>query len=200
MKIYDISQELLSSCVYPGDPAPERKQIHDISRGDMANLSTVFLCAHNGTHVDAPYHFYQEGKTIDQLDLERLIGEAYVYAFEGVMTGEDVERLMGKDRPQRVLLKGNVLLTADAARALNEMGILLLGVEAQSVDHGSGPKEVHLELLKKEVVLLEGIRLEKVPEGRFLLNAAPLNLGGSDGAPCRAVLLEGVPGEEARRG
>ena len=66
--IYDISQEVFSCAVYPGDPAPQRSQLQSIESGDICNLSAISMCAHNGTHADAPFHFYADGKTIDQMD------------------------------------------------------------------------------------------------------------------------------------
>ena len=91
---------------------------------------------------------------------------------------------------KRVLFRGRTVITLDAAEELNRREIWLVGVESQTVGPEDAPQEVHFELLGQEVVLLEGIRLNGVPEGTYLLNAAPVNLGGADGAPCRAVLLE----------
>ena len=68
--------------------------------------------------------------------------------------------------------------------------LLLLGNESQTVGPEDAPMEVHLILLGARVILLEGIRLAEVPEGVYFLNAAPLNLSGADGSPCRAVLVE----------
>lgn len=191
MKIYDISQELFTCCVFPGDLAPSREQVLQIGRQDSCNLTNVTMCAHNGTHVDAPYHFYEEGKTIDQLNLNKVIGEAQVAAFDGELTAEVMERIL-KEAPRRILFKGKTVVTLEAAEVMNRYGIYLVGVESQTVGPEDSPREVHLELLRQEVVLLEGIRLGNVPEGRYLLNAAPINFGGADGAPCRAVLIEGI--------
>ena len=70
MKIYDISQEVFSCQVYPGDPAPERTTLSSMEKGDLYNLTAFSMCAHNGTHVDAPRHFIRDGITIEQLDPE----------------------------------------------------------------------------------------------------------------------------------
>lgn len=189
MKIYDITQELFSCCVFPGDPAPEKEQLLQIEKGDMCNLTRLSLCAHNGTHMDAPYHFYKDGKTVDELDLTKVIGEAAVIAFDGELKAEDVETAIKENTPERILFKGSTVITLEAAKALNRHGILLVGVESQTVGPEDAPRDVHLELLGQEVVLLEGIRLKDVPEGIYFLNAAPLKLSGCDGAPCRAVLI-----------
>lgn len=189
MKIYDISQELFTCQVYPGDLTPSCEQVQKIASGDVCNLTNLTMCAHNGTHVDAPYHFYEKGRTIDRIDLQKVIGPAQVVAFEGTMSEADVDRLL-LPQTKRVLFKGGCVITLEAAGALNRHKIELVGVEAQTVGPEDAPIAVHFELLAQEVVLLEGIRLEGVPEGIYLLNAAPLNLGGADGAPCRAVLLD----------
>lgn len=189
MKIYDISQELFSCVVFPGDPAPKKDTVLSIENGDNCNLTSLSMCAHNGTHVDAPYHFYRDGRTIDTLELEKVIGTAQVVSFDGELTAADVRRLLMPDT-KRVLFRGRTVITLDAAEELNRREIWLVGVESQTVGPEDAPQEVHFELLGQEVVLLEGIRLNRVPEGTYLLNAAPVNLGGADGAPCRAVLLE----------
>ncbi|MBO7565265.1 MAG: cyclase family protein, partial [Clostridiales bacterium] len=92
MKIYDISQEVFSCEVYPGDPSPEKEVKMRIEDGEVCNLSALHMCAHNGTHVDAPYHFINEGKTIDQVDLGKFIGYACVIEHQGDITKEDAER------------------------------------------------------------------------------------------------------------
>ena len=196
MKIYDITQELFTCSVYPGDPSPERQVKLSISDGAICNLTAFQMCAHNGTHVDAPYHFLNDGKTIDQVSMERWIGFAYVTAHEGDISAEDARNILEKARranPKaagRILVKGPAVMTEEAAEVFAEAGILLFGNESQTVGPLDAPMKVHLIMLGAEVVLLEGIRLGKVPEGVYLLNAAPLNLGGADGAPCRAILMD----------
>ena len=189
MKIFDISQELFTCSVFPGDMAPTKTQVLKLKNKDVCNLTNLMMCAHNGTHVDAPYHFYEDGKTIDQLDLHKVVGEAQVISFDGELREADVDKLL-IDSPPRILFKGKTIITLEAAKALNRHGIHLVGVESQTVGPEDAPRDTHLELLGKEVVLLEGIRLMDVPEGTYLLFAAPINLGGCDGAPCRALLVK----------
>lgn len=196
MKIYDISQEVFNCMVFPGDPQPKRELMMQMSEGSLYNLTSLSMCAHNGTHVDAPFHFINEGKTIDQVDLRRFVGEAYVAEHEGEVSAEDAINILERARElepksaKRILIKGKAEVTLEAAQVFAEAGILLLGNESQTVGPEDAPMQVHLKLLSAEVVLLEGIRLQEVPEGVYILNAAPLNLGGADGAPCRAILLE----------
>ena len=193
--IIDISQEVFSCNVYPGDPVPERMELSKITDGAVCNLTAFSMCAHNGTHVDAPYHFYRDGKTIDQMGLEPFVGPCYVAEHEGEVLREDAVRILekasGAGADQRILVKGKAVVTAEAARVFADAHILLFGNESQTVGPEDAPMEVHLILLGAEIVLLEGVVLDGVTEGKYMLSAAPLNLGGSDGAPCRAWLIRG---------
>ena len=195
MKIYDISQEVFSCQIFPGDPVPEKKLLTSIVNGDPYNLSEFRMCAHNGTHIDAPFHFLNDGKTVDAISLEACVGMAYVAEHQGIVSGDDAVKILEKANKQnpeaakRILIKGNAVVSSEAAKVFAASGILLLGNESQTVGPEDAPMEVHLILLGADVILLEGIRLKDVSEGVYLLNAAPLNLAGADGSPCRAVLI-----------
>ena len=191
MKIYDISQEVFSSAVFPGDPVPKKEMVSQIKDGDVCNLSKLSMCVHNGTHIDAPYHFIDSGKTVDKMGLEHYVAEHH-----GVVSYNDAKNMIKKARAQnedsakRILIKGDVEVSLEGSKAFLEEKILLLGNEPQTVGPKDSPMAVHLALLGAEVVLLEGIRLKNVAEGVYFLSSAPLNLGGGDGAPCRAVLID----------
>ena len=195
MRIYDISQEVFGCAVYPGDPRPERETRLKISDGAMCNLSAFRMCAHNGTHVDAPLHFIDGGKSVDQLPLDLFIGYAYVAEHEGPVLAGDAERMLEKAAAcdaraaERILVKGKATVTAEAAKVFAAKGIRLFGNESQTVGPEDAPMEVHLIMLGAGIALLEGIRLAETEEGAYLLHAAPLNLGGAEGAPCRATLI-----------
>ena len=196
MKIYDISQEVFSCQVYQGDPAPEKELLSTMDSGDLYNLTAFRMCAHNGTHIDAPFHFIKEGKTVDAIDLEAVVGIAYVAEHQGTVSGDDAVEIIKKAKAQnaeaakRILIKGTAEVSPEAAKVFADSGILLLGNESQTIGPEDEPMEVHQLLLGADVILLEGIRLSEVPEGCYFLNAAPLNLAGADGAPCRAILME----------
>lgn len=194
MRIYDISQEVFNCCVYQGDPVPNRERVAEIDNGDVCNLTAFSMCAHNGTHIDAPYHFYNDGKTVDEISLSELVGYACVVSFDGEITADDAFNILHKAKSlnagKRILFKGDAVVTDEAAKVFANEGVYLIGNESQTVGPPDAPMEVHLELLKKEVVLLEGIRLADVPCGSYFLCAAPINLGGADGAPCRALLID----------
>ncbi len=195
MKIYDISQEIFSCEVYPGDPTPKREILDSMDSGSLCNVTSFSMCAHNGTHVDAPYHFINDGKTIDQVDMDRFVGYCYVAEHEGEISVADAERILKRaeeadpEAKERILVKGDAVVSTEAAEVFAKAGIKLFGNESQSVGPMDAPMQVHLIMLGAQIVLLEGIRLQEVPEGVYLLNAVPLNLGGADGSPCRAILM-----------
>jgi arylformamidase len=196
MKIYDISQEVFSCQVYPGDPAPEKKVLSLMEKGDLYNLMAFSMCAHNGTHIDAPFHFLKDGKTVDAICLEAFVGMAYVAEHQGIVSGDDAMEIIEKAKEQnpeaakRILIKGAAEVSLEAAKIFASSELLLLGNESQTVGPEDAPMEVHHILLSASVILLEGIRLAEVSEGVYFLNAAPLNLSGADGSPCRAILID----------
>ena len=196
MKIYDISQEVFGCQVYPSDPKPEKKELKSIEKGEVYNLTAFSMCAHNGTHIDAPRHFIKDGKTVDEMSLEAFIGMAYVVEYSGVVTENDATEIIekaekhNKEAAKRILIKGDVEISLEAAKVFASSNVLLLGNEPQTIGPKNAPMAVHLALLSADVILLEGIRLAEVSEGVYFLNAAPLNLAGAEGSPCRAVLID----------
>ena len=154
------------------------------------------MCAHNGTHIDAPFHFIKDGKTVDKMNLESFVGMSYVVEHQGIVLAEDAIEMIKKakehhpESSKRILIKGNAEVSLEAAKVFASSNILLLGNESQTVGPENAPMAVHQTLLSANVILLEGIRLTNVPEGVYLLNAAPLNLANADGAPCRAILID----------
>ena len=191
--IIDISQEVFSCKVFPGDPAPTSQRVLSIEQGDICNLTAFSMCAHNGTHVDAPFHFLSGGNTIEKIGLDAFVGDCYVARLEGNITADDAANILDKARAagacERILIAGKATVTEEAARIFAQANIKLLGNESQTVGPEDAPMEVHKILLGADVVLLEGIVLKDVDEGKYFLSAAPLNLGGCDGAPCRAMLV-----------
>ena len=195
MKIFDISQEVFSSSVYPGDPAPKREMLSKIEEGALYNLTAFSMCAHNGTHIDAPYHFIENGETVDGLSLEKTVGYAFVKHHLGEISEKEAKAILKEAREtnpeaaKRILVGGCATLTLAAAELFAREGILLFGNESQSVGPENAPMAVHKVLLSHGIALLEGIRLSDVKDGVYFLFAAPINLGGADGAPTRAILI-----------
>ena len=192
--IIDISQEVFSCNIYPGDPEPEKFVLESMENGEVYNLSAFSMCAHNGTHIDAPYHFIKNGKTIDELELDTLVGVCYVKRHNGEVTAQDAKKILEQAKEQgakdRILIAGSAVVTAEAAEVFADSKIKLIGNESQSVGPEDAPMAVHLILLQAGVVLLEGLVLTGVEEGKYMLFAAPINLGGFEGAPCRAILIK----------
>ena len=183
---YDITQEVFSAAVYPGDTPPSYRRARDMARGDGCTVTDLTMCAHNGTHADTPSHFVKGGRTAERLELSRFAGRCAVRSFAGAVTAGALAAVCAP----RLLIKGGGELCEEAARAAVQK-FLLVGTEGLSV----GSNEVHRILLEAEVAVLEGLVLADVPEGEYELFAFPLKLGGADGAPVRAVLR---PREEGR--
>ena len=196
MKVYDISQEVFSCKIYPGDPAPCRKILSSMEDGALYNLTEFSMCAHNGTHIDAPAHFLQDGNTIEMIPLSQTVGYAYVCHHQGAVLLEDARKMLEEaaalhpEAAKRILIGGEATVTLEAAEVFAKAQIELIGNESQSVGPMEAPMAVHKVLLGAGVILLEGIRLSDVPNGVYLLFAAPLLLGGAEGAPCRAILID----------
>ena len=196
MKIYDISQEVFGWEVFAGDPIPQKQTVCSMDNGDLYNLTAFSMCAHNGTHIDAPYHFINDGATVENIDLDKCVGFAYVVSHKGDVSAEDARKMienakkLNADAYKKILIKGDATVTLEAARVFADAGIDLIGNESQTVGPIDSPMQVHLTLLGEGVILLEGIRLSSVSDGVYFLNAAPISLGGADGAPVRAILIE----------
>ena len=188
MKIIDITQELFSCRVFPGDNPPTYEHVKTVEH-DTYNLTNISMCVHNGTHIDAPKHFIADGKAVHELDLSAFYGECTVVEMAGVIGENEIAGLL-KNCRERLLIKGNCELSDSGATAIANSHIKLIGVENQSVGNAEQPVRVHVILLEKEIIPLEGLDLSGVALGEYILSAFPLNLKGSDGAPVRAVLID----------
>jgi arylformamidase len=192
--VIDISQEIFSCRTYPGDPAPVRDRLLKMEDGALYNLSAFSMCVHNGTHLDAPAHFFKDGKTIDAFAPEVFTGDCYVARHTGDVLAEDAQRILAEatacGAARRILIAGDAVVTEEAARVFADAKLLLIGNESQSVGPENAPMAVHKILLGAEVILLEGVILTDVPAGKYLLCAMPLLLADCEGAPCRAVLIQ----------
>ena len=105
MKIYDISQEVFGCQVYPDDPLPEKKILKSMNKGEVYNLTAFNMCAHNGTHIDAPFHFVKDGKTVDEICIETFVGMAYVAEHHGIVTGDGAIEIIEKAKNRTLKLQ-----------------------------------------------------------------------------------------------
>lgn len=210
MAIYDISLTISPTLpTWPGDPALELEQIESMDKGAHANVTRISAAVHLGTHVDAPHHFLNDGRTVENLPLEILTGPCYVTQLpDGVeaVTAEVLDRSEITSEMKRVLFgtrnshywaKGEskfqtdfVAITEDGAEWLVERGVQLVGVDYLSVAPYGDSVPTHTVLLKAGVVVVEGLNLSQVVRGFYDLYCLPLKIAGSDGAPARAILVQ----------
>lgn len=208
MHTYDITLTLSSTLPsWPGDTPFELERVQKIELGDTANVSTLKMSVHMGTHVDAPDHFLNNGKTVERLSLSILSGRAYVLHLPDVdlITASILEKAEIPPRTRRILFKTRnshywekqlpgfqtdfVALSPDAAQYLVDRGVKLVGIDYLSIAPYHQGLVTHQILLKAGVVILEGLDLSSVSQGRYSLYCLPLKLAGSDGAPARAILI-----------
>ena len=209
-KIIDISVSIKPGMVnFPGDPGFEMSPYFSRLKGDAVNLYVYTMGSHTGTHVDLPRHLFDKAPVLRDLDLEHLIGPAYVASLSGVsnlITGRDLEKLPSA-LPTRILLKtknsergymgrkkflkGYVSLGLDAARYLVKRGVKVIGIDYLSID-GFEMKglAVHKYLLKNKVVIIEGLDLRGVRPGRYFFICLPLNIPFAEGSPARVILIK----------
>lgn len=210
MTIHDISLTLSSDLpTWPGDPGLDLEQFESMDKGDHVNVTKISTSVHVGTHVDAPHHFLNDGRTVEQLSLEVLNGPCYVIQLpDGIeaITAEVLERTEITSGMKRVLFgtrnshlwaRGEtefqtdfVAITEDGAEWLVERGVQLVGVDYLSVAPYGDSEPTHKVFLRAGVVLVEGLNLSNVMRGFYELYCLPLKIAGCDGAPARAILIQ----------
>lgn len=208
MKIYDITVPVSENVpIYEGDPRVKIDSVRRIAGGDNANVSHLCLGAHTGTHVDAPNHFIDGTRRVDDLDIGKLIGSCRVIEVADSVMAIEPEHLVDLDGAERILFKTRnsafwnkpekgfrtdfTFISPAAARVLADSGVKLVGIDYLSVEQfGSSDFATHIILLEKEIVILEGLDLRAVPAGEYELICLPLKYvgGDGDGAPARTIL------------
>ena len=210
MRIYDVSVPVSAALpAYPGDPGIEIRKWAAIADGDAANVSLLHFGAHTGTHVDAPSHFIEGASKVEAMPLDALVGTARV-----ILMPDDVEAITADhlsaqsiEGATRIIFKTRnsafwsdtaggfrqdfTYITPDAARALVQSGVRLVGIDYLSVEKFKSERhETHLILLSSGVVIVEGLDLREVAAGDYELICLPLKIadGAGDGAPARAIL------------
>ena len=209
MTIFDISLTISPELpVWPGDPVINLKLVSSMDKGDICNVSYLALGVHAGTHVDAPHHFLNDKRTVETLQLDTLVGPAFLINLgnnvdvisEEVLASASippqVKRLLIKTRnselwasEEKTFKKDFVAISEDGARWLVQKDIKLVGVDYLSVAPFGMGVPTHQVLLQAGIIALEGLNLNNIPEGYYDLYCLPLKLLGSDGAPARAILV-----------
>jgi len=210
MKIHDITLTLQAGMVvWPGDPEVELGRIKKIEEGANANVSSIAMGVHTGTHVDAPYHFLSDGDTVENMLLEVLIGKVKVVRIDDhvdVITRDVLERIHLEDGIERVLFKTRnsryladyrvgfkedfVGIDAGASELLVEKGIKLVGIDYLSIAPYKRSRPTHEVMLGARMVIIEGVDLSDVEAGDYILYCLPLKLKKTEGAPARVILIE----------
>jgi arylformamidase len=206
--IYDVSVRLSNHVpVWPSGPAIRLEPTLHLSRDKSYTFheTLIQISSHMGTHIDAPYHFVENGKRLHQIPLERLVGKATVFEFPGVWSiGERELKPLKWDGIERVLFKTEnskhwqdgsfyeqfVYLEPEGAQFLIERGVQLVGIDYLSIEKYKAEKHrIHFALLEKDVVVIEGLDLTGVGPGEYSMVALPLNLLDTDGGPTRVILM-----------
>lgn len=211
-RIHDVTLTIRQGMTTWGDePGPELRPLRRISGGDSANVSTLTLGDHTGTHVDPPIHFIEGGATADQLPLDALVGPCVVVAYDGdsSITAAWLDRAVAQPKAPRILFKTRnsrlwddplhhftreiVAVGASAAKWCVHHGVRLVGIDYLTIEP-QGPEKAgyptHHTLLGAGVVIVEGLDLRAVAPGLYDVVCAPLKIAGGDGAPARVFLLE----------
>jgi arylformamidase len=210
MKLYDVTLTMKPGMpVWPGDIPVELERMSKIEEGANSNVSRLQISVHTGTHVDAPRHFLPEGKTIETLDLDALVGPALVFEIpedQDLITAdllislkypEKVTRVLFKTKNSKIWALGTqdfepryTSISTDGAELLVKRGAKLVGIDYLSVAPYKRTRPTHEILLKASVVALEGLDLTEVNPGIYQVYCLPLKLYQCDGAPARVILVE----------
>lgn len=208
--IHDITVPFRTDLpLWPGDPPPRTSLMKSMSGGYRCNVTRLDTGVHFGTHLDAPCHFIEGAKAVDELDMNVLVGPCVVAEVPEAMeigpaqlaaldVPEGTDRLLLKtrnsqlwNRPDHPFAEDFAALTADGARWVVERGIRLIGIDYLSIQLFADPvSTTHIVLLEAEVVIVEGLDLRAIEPGTYELTCLPLKLAGADGAPVRAILRE----------
>lgn len=208
MRVYDISVGIdYDLPVWPGDPPIILDRVQSIDAGDIVNVSRFAASVHVGTHIDAPLHFIRNGRSVDSIPIKMLFGRAYVVHLTrtDIITDEVLEKAGIPPRTRRILFRTRnsrlwsrsdgefksdfVAVDESGAKWLVRKGVQLVGIDYLSVAPYGDVVPTHRILLEAGVVIVEGLDLSDVSQGRYTLYCLPIKLMGIDGAPARAILV-----------
>lgn len=202
----DISLRLRSNMpTWPGGRGYRRDLTRSMARGDAVTESAIEMGVHCGTHVEAPLHFLDAGASMNDVDVDVLVGPALVVHLPDAHSigYAELESAVGSRRVDRLLLRTRnsdrwesavsfdpayVALTRDGAEWIAERGTRLIGVDYLSVQRYGDDPETHRVLMRSNVIILEGLDLSRATAGEYRLTCLPLSLDGAEAAPARAIL------------
>ena len=208
MRTYDISVGISPEMpVWPGDSPVVIERVREIAKGSNANVSRMECGVHIGTHVDAPIHYIDGSSGVEAIPLRVLIGRAYVvhlpnasvideYTLEGSGIPPRTHRVLFRTSNSDYWAQGDhkfkkefVAIDASGASWLVRKKVKLVGVDYLSVAPFGASVETHRILLENGVVVVEGLDLSEISQGRYTIYCLPLKIIGSDGAPARTILV-----------
>lgn len=192
MLIYDISRSIPGSPPFDGDPETKIEQICSMGNGDDYNLTAFTMSSHTGTHIDAPYHFDEDGIKIEEIRPAVFYGKCSVISADRILTGVDLEKMLPRLR-RRLLIHGNGLgfIESSAAQVIADRGLLLVGIDSASIAPSFDEERTHRILAQNGIPIIENLSLDDVEDGDdYTICAFPIRLDGCEAAPCRAILLE----------
>lgn len=204
MNYKDITMPLINNgAVWPGDTPYQFNLSWTMKETGSVNIGEMTSSLHNGTHMDAPFHYDNKGKTIDQLDVSVGIGPCHIVDVTHVteVTINEVNNLDFSttkrilfhmvDRDPAVFPESFPLLSEETVHFLADQGVVLIGTDAPSVDAvDSKNLPIHLALHGANITIIENLLLNDIKEGRYHLYAVPLKVVGGDASPIRALVTE----------
>lgn len=207
MKFYDISMPIkVGMPVYKNldNRQPHLIPVKELET-DKVVIHKILLDLHTGTHVDAPSHYFESGKSIDKLSMTQQISSCRVVDLTkvpDVITVADLEKLH-IEKGEFLLLKTKnsfredfkddfVYLGEAAAAYLVERQIKGVGIDGLTIERDQPEHPTHKLLLEKEIMIIEGLRLADILPGSYKIVALPINIVGAEAAPCRVLLVEGL--------
>lgn len=204
MKIYDLSPEISGEMiVYKNKVEKEPRLIPTRTLKDGANESRLEIESHTGSHADAPFHFIENGKTIEKISLDKFMGKCIVLDLTKVRDSikktdlskfkiqkNDIVLLKTKNKPEKEFNQDFVYLEKTGAEYLASKKIKAVGIDSLGIERSQPGHETHKILLGKGIVIFEGLDLSKVKPGKYFFHGLPLKIRKGDASPIRAVLVK----------
>lgn len=204
MKIYDLSPEISEEMAIYKNKIGKKPKIR-ITRTlkDGANETKLEIESHTGSHVDAPYHFLANGKTIEKISLDKFMGKAIVLDFTKIKDSitknhfkntkiqkNDIVLLKTENKPDKIFNPNFTYLEKSGAEYLASKKVKAVGIDALGIERSQPNHETHKILLKNDMPIFEGLDLSKVKQGRYFFHGLPLKIKHGDASPVRAILID----------
>jgi len=206
MKIYDVTAPIHSDMpVYKNKP--EKKPSIKTDTNGHVTESRISIDLHTGTHVDAPLHMFNEGETIETIDIKQLVRQVKVFDLtdaEENISYDDIKDLDIEENDFVIFKTKNswdegfnfefIYVAADAAKHLAEKKIAGVAIDALGIERAQEGHPTHRTLMGNGVIIMEGLRLKDIEPGQYFMVAAPLNIQKTDASPARVLLFDEMIG------